>query len=57
MLLLSSLLLSSCQEEVFLPLDQNKEGIPVIEALWTDQGIYNEVKFPFPIIIMTLPNM
>lgn len=43
-LLLSCLLLSSCQEEVFLPLDQNEEGTPVIEAMWTDQGIYNEVK-------------
>lgn len=43
-LVVSSLLLFSCQEEVFLPLDQNEEGTPVIEAMWTDQGIYNEVK-------------
>lgn len=43
-LVVSSLLLFSCQEEVYLPLDQNEEGIPVIEAMWTDQGIYNEVK-------------
>ncbi|MBC6365343.1 DUF4249 domain-containing protein [Algoriphagus sp. AK58] len=42
--LLLSLLYFSCQEEVFLPLDQKDQRIPVIEALWTDQGIYNEVK-------------
>ncbi len=43
-LLVSSVLLLSCQEEVFLPLDENQPDIPTIEALWTDQGIYNEVK-------------
>lgn len=42
-LFVSSLFLS-CQEEVFLPLNQSAERIPVIEAQWTDQGIYNEVK-------------
>lgn len=43
-ILLGSFLLFSCQEEVFLPLDNNDEGIPTIEAIWTDQGIFNEVK-------------
>lgn len=41
---LLSLTLMSCQEDVFLVLDQNEERLPVIEALWTDQGVYNEVK-------------
>ena len=35
---------TSCQEEVFLDLDQKDARIPVIEGHWTDQGIYNEVK-------------
>jgi hypothetical protein len=43
-LLLTGFLFCSCQEEVFLPLDENESGTPTIEALWTDQGIYNEVK-------------
>lgn len=34
----------SCQEEVFLDLGTKSELIPTIEAYWTDQGIYNEVK-------------
>lgn len=34
----------SCQEEVVLPLGEKDELIPTIEAYWTDQGIYNEVK-------------
>ena len=34
----------SCQEEVFLDLDQKDNRIPVIGGHWTDQGIYNEVK-------------
>ena len=42
--LVGSLLIFSCQEEVVLPLDENQTGVPTIEALWTDQGIYNEVK-------------
>ena len=37
-------LCASCQEEVFLDLDQKNDRIPVIEGHWTDQGIYNEVK-------------
>lgn len=43
-LLFFSSVFFSCQEEVFLPLDQNELGIPTIEAIWTDQGIFNEVK-------------
>lgn len=34
----------SCQEEVELPLGEKEMVVPVIEAHWTDQGIYNEVK-------------
>ena len=37
-------LFSSCQEEVFLPLGSKEELIPTIEAFWTDQGTYNEVR-------------
>ena len=37
-------LFSSCQEEVILPLGSKEELIPTIEAFWTDQGFYNEVK-------------
>jgi hypothetical protein len=43
-ILIGSLFVFSCQEEVYLPLDQNDQGIPTIEAIWTDQGIFNEVK-------------
>jgi hypothetical protein len=43
-ILLLSTVFFSCQEEVILPLDQNDEGIATIEAIWTDQGIFNEVK-------------
>ena len=41
---LVAFLCASCQEEVFLDLDQKDARIPVIEGHWTDQGIYNEVK-------------
>jgi hypothetical protein len=34
----------SCQEEVILPLGTKSESIPTIEAYWTDQGSFNEVK-------------
>lgn len=34
----------SCQEEVILPLGEKDELVPTIEAYWTDQSIYNEVK-------------
>jgi hypothetical protein len=34
----------SCQEEVELPLGTRSELIPTIEAYWTDQGAFNEVK-------------
>jgi hypothetical protein len=44
MLLLASLTLFSCQEEVFLDLGEKEDRIPVVEAYWTDQGTYNEVK-------------
>jgi hypothetical protein len=43
-LLLISVFLFSCQEEVFLDLDQKEERVPVIEGYWTDQGISNEVR-------------
>ncbi|GMQ27674.1 DUF4249 family protein [Algoriphagus confluentis] len=36
--------LFSCQEEVVLPLGSKEEMIPTIEAFWTDQGSYNEVR-------------
>ncbi|SEF89064.1 DUF4249 family protein [Algoriphagus boritolerans] len=36
---------SSCQEEVTLPLGTKSELVPTIEAYWTDQGSFNEVKF------------
>lgn len=35
----------SCQEEVNLPLGTKSELVPTIEAFWTDQGSFNEVKF------------
>ncbi|MFZ9236565.1 MAG: DUF4249 family protein [Algoriphagus sp.] len=41
---LVAFLCASCQEEVFLDLDQKDARIPVIEGHWTDLGIYNEVK-------------
>jgi hypothetical protein len=44
LIVFGSIVLFSCQEEVFLPLNENESGTPVIEAMWTDQGIYNEVK-------------
>lgn len=34
----------SCQEEVNLPLGTKTELVPTIEAYWTDQGAFNEVK-------------
>lgn len=34
----------SCQEEVLLPLGEKEGPLPVIEAYWTDQPAYNEVK-------------
>lgn len=34
----------SCQEEVVLELGTKSELVPTIEAYWTDQGVYNEVK-------------
>lgn len=36
--------LFSCQEEVELPLANLDEKVPVIEANWTDQRSYNEVR-------------
>ena len=44
MLLFVSFIFFSCQEEVFLDLGEKEDRIPVVEAYWTDQGIYNEVK-------------
>ncbi len=41
--LLASILFS-CQEEVNLPLATLDDELPVIEAVWTDQNFYNEVK-------------
>ena len=38
------LFLFSCQEEVILPLGNKEELVPTIEAFWTDQGTYNEVR-------------
>lgn len=38
-----ALVLFSCQEEVFLPMGEH-EPIPVIEAIWTDVGVVNQVK-------------
>lgn len=35
----------SCQEEVVLPLGEKDAIVPVIEAYWTDQPNFNEVKF------------
>ncbi|WP_425639343.1 DUF4249 domain-containing protein [Algoriphagus yeomjeoni] len=34
----------SCQEEVFLPLATIDGDMPVIEAVWTDNTFYNEVR-------------
>lgn len=39
-----AILLISCQEEVDLPLGVLYRTMPVIEANWTDQSIYNEVR-------------
>lgn len=43
-LILFAALCWSCQEEVILPLGEKENLVPTIEALWTDQGNYNEVK-------------
>lgn len=43
--MLMILSLFSCQEEVVLPLGEKNDLVPVIEAYWTDQPSYNEVKF------------
>jgi hypothetical protein len=37
----------SCQEEVFLTVGKKAERVPVIEAIWTNQGIFNEVKISY----------
>lgn len=37
-------LMSACQIEVVMPLGQIEEDIPVIEGIWTDNSILNEVK-------------
>jgi hypothetical protein len=42
LILVLSLGFMACQEEVFLPLDQN-EPIPVIEAIWTNMPGLNQV--------------
>jgi hypothetical protein len=39
------LFIFSCQEEVVLPLGEKDAIVPVIEAYWTDQPNFNEVKF------------
>ena len=39
------IIFASCQEEVTLPLGEKENLVPTIEAYWTDNGIYNEVKF------------
>lgn len=41
---ISALVLVSCQEEVELPLANLEQMVPVIEANWTDQRLYNEVR-------------
>jgi uncharacterized protein YkuJ len=41
---ISALALVSCQEEVELPLANLEQTVPVIEANWTDQRLYNEVR-------------
>lgn len=43
--ILLAILTWSCQEEVTLPLGTKSDLVPTIEGFWTDQGIYNEVKF------------
>ena len=43
-LILLSILTWSCQEEVILPLGTKSELVPTIEAFWSDQGSFNEVK-------------
>jgi uncharacterized protein YkuJ len=43
-----AILLISCQEEVELPLASLSQNVPVIEANWTDQRAYNEVRISFP---------
>ena len=44
LLLFGAFALFSCQEEVVLPLGEKENLVPTIEAFWTDNGIYNEVK-------------
>jgi len=39
-----AIMLFSCQEEVELPLANLDQKVPVIEANWTDQRSYNEVR-------------
>ena len=34
----------ACQEEVYLPLGEKEQAVPIIEGIWTDNGIYNSVK-------------
>lgn len=43
-LVLISVFLASCQEEVILPLGEREAPVTVFEAYWTDQAAYNEVK-------------
>ncbi|MFN3997230.1 DUF4249 domain-containing protein [Algoriphagus sp.] len=43
-LILLAVLFWSCQEEVILPLGTKSNKIPTIEAYWTDQGSFNDVK-------------
>lgn len=43
-LILFVLIMSSCQEEVNLPLATINGEVPVIEGVWTDNSFYNEVK-------------
>jgi hypothetical protein len=44
LVILFSIALWSCQEEVVLPLGEEESPIPTIEAYWTDQPTFNEVK-------------
>lgn len=43
-LILLTILIWSCQEEVNLPLGTKSELVPTIEAFWSNQGSLNEVK-------------
>lgn len=42
--ILLSILSWSCQEEVILPLGTKESPVPTIEAYWTDQPSFNEVR-------------